>query len=106
MNSAGRFSPRPTRLRILSMSSSSSFQPFTVRLLILSDSGVLTATIQLFLLNSIAMRQHTAPWVAVGGRLFTVLASIGISCPVRLVEPGELEHLRVAPLHSERAHII
>ena len=35
------------------MSSSSSFQPFTVWLLILSDSGVLTATIQLFLLNSI-----------------------------------------------------
>jgi hypothetical protein len=32
------------------------------------------------------MRQHTASWVAVGGRLFTVLASMGISCPVRLVE--------------------
>jgi hypothetical protein len=48
--------------------------------LILSDNGVLTATIQLFLLNSIARTQHMASsWVPAGGRLLTVLASISIS---------------------------
>src|SRR5262249_61713371 len=46
----------------------------------LSDRGVLTAIIQLFLLNSIARRQRTASsWDAAGGRLFTVRASISIS---------------------------
>src|ERR1700756_2288386 len=49
-------------------------------MLILSDSGVLTAATQLFLLNSIATRQRTAPsWAAAGGRLFTTRASISVS---------------------------
>jgi len=48
--------------------------------LIFSDSGVLTATIQLFLLNSIARRHRTASsWAAAGGKLFTVRTSIVIS---------------------------
>src|SRR4029077_9641693 len=64
------------------MSCSSSFQSqgFNLWRLILSDSGVLTAATQLFLLNSIARRQRTAPsCAAAGGRLFTTRASISIS---------------------------
>src|SRR6478752_5172065 len=64
------------------MSCSSSFQSqgFNLWRLILSDSGVLTAATQLFLLNSIARRQRTAPsWAAAGERLFTTRASISNS---------------------------
>src|SRR6185503_11082248 len=64
------------------MSCSSSFQSqgFNLWRLILSDSGVLTAATQLFLLNSIARRQRTAPsWAAAGARLFATRASISIS---------------------------
>src|SRR6476620_7938452 len=64
------------------MRCSSSFQSqgFNLWRLILSDSGVLTAATQLFLLNSIARRQRTAPsWAAAGERLFTTRASISIS---------------------------
>src|ERR1700738_1966680 len=64
------------------MSCSSSFQSqgFNLWSLILSDSVVLIAATQLFLLNSIARRQRTAPsWAVAGGRLFTTRASISIS---------------------------
>jgi hypothetical protein len=61
---------------------------------------VLTLIIQLFLPNSIAMRQRTAPsWVAAGGRLFTVRESIGISYAVGSWNRDGATSPPVAPLH-------
>src|SRR5215470_1392215 len=107
MISTGRFNSRATRARIFSMSSRSPFQsqPFSLYRLIFSDSGVLTATIQLFLLNSIARRQRTvSSWAAAGGKLFTVRTSIVISygreCETRaryhLLRPSRLHRIFVA----------
>src|SRR6201982_2831529 len=69
-------------------------------MLILSDSGVLTAATQLFLLNSIARRQRTAPsWAASGGRLFTTRASISISLCWWWVDTEDGSTLRPSRLH-------
>src|SRR5215471_16491795 len=69
-------------------------------MLILSDSGVLTATTQLFLLNSIARRQRTAPsWAAAGERLFTTRASISVSYALLARLRPRWYHLRPSRLH-------
>src|ERR1700757_2151326 len=73
MISTGFFISLATRVRIRSHRSKIPFpsQGVNVWRLTLSDKGVVTATIQLFLLNSIARRHSTASsWAAVGGRLF------------------------------------
>src|SRR4029077_8035559 len=84
------------------MSCSSSFQSqgFNLWRLILSDSGVLTAATQLFLLNSIARRQRTAPsCAAAGGRVFTTRASISISLSWWWVDTEDGSPLRPSRLH-------
>src|SRR5215471_15944342 len=69
-------------------------------MLILSDSGVLTATTQLFLLNSIARRQRAAPsWAAAGERLFTTRASISVSYALLARLKPRWYHLRPSRLH-------
>src|SRR4029077_10362494 len=84
------------------MSCSSSFQSqgFNLWRLILSDSGVLTAATQLFLLNSIARRQRTAPsCAAAGGRLSPTRASISISLCWWWVDTEDGSTLRPSRLH-------
>jgi hypothetical protein len=64
--------------RVIELLASRPFQSQASKVwrLILSDGGELTATIQLFLLNSIATSQRTvSSWDPTGGRVFTVWAS-------------------------------
>src|SRR5215471_17503961 len=75
-------------------------------MLILSDSGVLTATTQLFLLNSIARRQRAAPsWAAAGERLFTTRASISVSYALLARLKPRWYHLRPSRLHRIYYHV-
>ena len=61
---------------------------------------MLTATIQLFLLNSIARRQRTvSSWDATDGRAFTTWASISVSYALLARSKPRWYHLRPSRLH-------